>query len=186
MPTVYVIHFDRPIGNPSNPHGMAQHYIGWSPEPATRIARHASGDGAKIMRYVTEAGIGWHVAQTWEGGPALEKRLKRRKDTPRWCPACKQERREQQERDELLAELDREHEQAWQRADAKVAAHELGEHAGQVAPGCFPCFQRAAGRGPFSDTVAEVSGQAGAGESDVTRGGREHEGTVEAVEAAEA
>ena len=44
--TVYLLHFEEPIGNPSTPHGKAQHYIRWSPEPAERIARLASGDGA--------------------------------------------------------------------------------------------------------------------------------------------
>jgi hypothetical protein len=26
--TVYLLHFLEPIGNPANPHAMAQHYIG--------------------------------------------------------------------------------------------------------------------------------------------------------------
>jgi hypothetical protein len=26
--TVYLLHFLEPIGNPTNPHAMAQHYIG--------------------------------------------------------------------------------------------------------------------------------------------------------------
>jgi hypothetical protein len=155
--TVYLLHFEEPIGNPSTPHGMAQHYIGWSPEPAARIARHASGDGAKIIRYVMEAGIGFVVAQTWEGGPDLEKRLKRRHDAPRVCPVCIEERREQRERDELLAQMDWERElaEAMQRAEAKVTGHEAGDHQ-ETVPGCFPCFLRAAGRGPFSPAAVEA------------------------------
>jgi hypothetical protein len=41
---------------------------------------------------------------------------------------------------------------AMARAEAKIAAHEAGEHQETVA-GCFPCFLRAAGRGPFSPTI---------------------------------
>lgn len=118
--TVYLLHLMEPIGNPSTPHGMAQHYIGWSPEPPARIARHASGDGAKIIRYAMEAGIGFVVAQTWEGGPDLEKRLKARKCAPRFCRVCIEERREQRERDELLQQMDWERELAEELAEATV------------------------------------------------------------------
>jgi predicted GIY-YIG superfamily endonuclease len=87
--TVYLLHFLEPIGNPANTRARAQHYLGYSPEPATRLMRHATGDGAKIVRYVMRAGIGFVVAQTWEGGVELEKRLKRRHDAPRQCEVCR-------------------------------------------------------------------------------------------------
>jgi hypothetical protein len=38
--TVYLLHFIRPIANPGSPHGMAQHYIGWSSCPERRINAH--------------------------------------------------------------------------------------------------------------------------------------------------
>lgn len=141
--TVYVLHFAEPIGNPSNPRAMAQHYIGWSPEPESRIRRHISGDGAKIVRYVVEAGIGFEVAATFEGGPELERKLKRRHDTPRWCPVCKQLRQERKEADEVLEQLDweREHLEAWNRADQIVVDHEQGRHVDEPAEGCFPCHR---------------------------------------------
>jgi hypothetical protein len=91
--TVYLLHFLEPIGNPSNPHAMAQHYIGWALVAADRIAAHTAGTGSAIVRAVQAKGIGFVVAATWPGSRALERRLKRRKDAPRFCPVCRQRRR---------------------------------------------------------------------------------------------
>jgi hypothetical protein len=52
-------------------------------------------------------------------------------------------------------DYERELAEAMQRAEAKVAGHEAGEHT-ETIPGCFPCFLRAAGRGPFSPVVEAV------------------------------
>ena len=74
--TVYLLHFLEPIGNPANPHAMAQHYIGfgWGIEQATdRIATQTAGDGAAIVRAVQAKGIGFLVAATWPGTRALER-----------------------------------------------------------------------------------------------------------------
>jgi hypothetical protein len=89
MSTVYLLHFLEPIGNPTNPRAMARHYIGWSPSPAERIAKHTAGTGAAIMRAVQARGIGFEVAATWPGGRDLERRLKRRKHASRFCPLCR-------------------------------------------------------------------------------------------------
>ncbi len=86
--TVYLLHFLEPIGNPANPRAMAQHYIGWSPAVAARIATHTAGGGAAIMRAVQAKGIGFEVAATWPGGRALERRLKARHKARRFCPLC--------------------------------------------------------------------------------------------------
>jgi hypothetical protein len=40
------------------------------------------------MRAVCERGIPFFVARTWPGGRRLERQLKRRKNSPRLCPAC--------------------------------------------------------------------------------------------------
>lgn len=88
---VYLIHFDKPIGDVSNPHGYAQHYIGWVEEPEgleDRLDQHRSGWGARIMAYVSDHNIPWAVVRTWDGDRALERRLKRRKDAPKLCPVC--------------------------------------------------------------------------------------------------
>jgi hypothetical protein len=86
--TVYLLHFLERIGNPSNPRAQAGHYIGVDLN-GHRVEAHTAGAGAKIVRYVIQQGIGFVVAQRWEGGPELERRLKRRKAAPRFCPVCK-------------------------------------------------------------------------------------------------
>jgi hypothetical protein len=88
--TVYLLHFLEPIGNPTNPHAMAQHYIGWALEAAERIATQTAGAGAAIVRYVQAQGIGFVVAATWPGTRALERQLKNRKHASRFCPVCQQ------------------------------------------------------------------------------------------------
>jgi len=91
MGTVYLIHFDQPIGDLSNPHGQAQHYLGYTDDLEKRMAAHRSGNGSAIMAAVRKAGIGWQVARTWEGGRDLERKLKRQHNTPRYCPICRKD-----------------------------------------------------------------------------------------------
>ena len=88
MGTVYLIHFDAPLGNTSNPRGQAQHYIGYTDNLAERIETHRHGNGAAIMAAVRRAGIGWEVVRTWAGGRDLERQLKRRKKARCLCPIC--------------------------------------------------------------------------------------------------
>lgn len=85
--SVYLLHFLEPIGNPANPRAQAQHYIGVD-QTGHRIADHTAGNGAKIVNWVIRRGIGFVVAQRWDGGPELERRLKARKCAPRFCPVC--------------------------------------------------------------------------------------------------
>lgn len=87
--TVYLIHFDRPLGDPNNPRGTASHYIGYTDNLERRLKEHAEGRGAAIMRAVWLAGIPWHVVRTWEGGRDLERKLKRRKKARCLCPICR-------------------------------------------------------------------------------------------------
>ena len=83
---VYLICFD------SHYH-RARHYIGYCSRPEgldQRIARHRSGDGSRLLRAVTRAGIGWRVVRTWpDGDRSFERRLKRRKNAARLCPVCR-------------------------------------------------------------------------------------------------
>jgi hypothetical protein len=90
--TVYLLHFLEPIGNPANPHGMAQHYIGVD-LTGKRIEVQTAGNGARIVAAVQAKGIGFVIAATWPGDRTLERRLKRRKDAPRFCPVCRKEAR---------------------------------------------------------------------------------------------
>lgn len=88
MGTVYLIHFDEPIGGES-PRGKAQHYLGWSSKPVIqRLKRHASARGARIMSACKEKGVAWRLVRTWEGPRALERRLKDQHNGPRLCPIC--------------------------------------------------------------------------------------------------
>jgi hypothetical protein len=87
-PVVYLIHFAQPIGNAASPRGQAGHYLGTAYDLNRRLAQHRAGTGAAIMRAVSERGIPFFVARTWVGGSALERKLKRRKNSPRLCPAC--------------------------------------------------------------------------------------------------
>lgn len=87
---VYLLHFDRPIGNPNNPHGSAQHYIGFSTIGDRRIERHEKGDGSALTRACKAVGIGVNLVRTWpDGDRDLEKKLKRSKNAKRYCPVCK-------------------------------------------------------------------------------------------------
>lgn len=89
MASVYLIHFETPIGNPANPHGMAQHYIGFSTRLGKRLQAHLHGNGARLMEVVSERGVSWRLARTWTpGSRQLERWLKNRKNAKRFCPLC--------------------------------------------------------------------------------------------------
>ena len=88
MGTVYLIHFDRPLGNLDNPRGQAQHYLGYTEDLPARLEAHRSGNGARLMEVVAERGIGWQVVRTWAGDRGLERKLKDRHNAPRLCPVC--------------------------------------------------------------------------------------------------
>lgn len=89
MGTVYLIHFERPIGDPGNRRGQAQHYLGWSSKPVIeRLKRHENARGARIMAVCQELGVAWKLARTWDGPRALERRLKNLHNSPKLCPIC--------------------------------------------------------------------------------------------------
>lgn len=81
----YLIHFARPYQH-------AGHYLGWASDIAARITRHKSGDGARLIAVIQDAGIEWEVVRTWIGADReFERELKRQHNTPRLCPACNPE-----------------------------------------------------------------------------------------------
>lgn len=86
--TVYLLHFDRPLGDLENPRGQGRHYLGSTCDLDARLQAHRSGNGSAIMAAVAERGISWELARTWEGGRDVERRLKRQKNGPRLCPIC--------------------------------------------------------------------------------------------------
>lgn len=85
---VYTIHFDERYKH-------AQHYTGYLTRAANlerRMRYHVTGNGARLMRAVTQAGIGWTVVLLDHiGDQRLERRLKIIGHPERRCPACKGE-----------------------------------------------------------------------------------------------
>ena len=92
---LYILCFDRPIGNAENSRALAGHYLGFALDVPARIALHAAGHGSALTQAVVKAGIGWQVFYR-PGTPGLERWLKAHyKNTPGLCPRCctKQHRR---------------------------------------------------------------------------------------------
>lgn len=85
--TLYLLHFDRPIGNAANRRALAGHYVGFALDVEERLAQHAKGQGAALTKAAVAAGVTWEVFLR-PGPLALEKWLKARKETPRFCPVC--------------------------------------------------------------------------------------------------
>lgn len=89
MKCVYLLHYDQPIGDLANPHGRAQHYIGYTDDLDKRLEQHRKGQsGAGIVKAFYQAGIHFELARVWDGGRDLERKLKNRKEAPRLCPIC--------------------------------------------------------------------------------------------------
>lgn len=77
----YLIHFDTPYKH-------AQHYLGYTQDLDARLACHRSGNGARLIEVIQNAGIGWRCVRTWPGGRERELQLKARKESPALCPIC--------------------------------------------------------------------------------------------------
>lgn len=84
---VYILHFSAPLGNPANPRALATHYCGWADDPEARLKEHLAGRGAKITAAAVAKGITFELF-SWPAPLGVEKALKRRKETPRFCPTC--------------------------------------------------------------------------------------------------
>src|SRR4051794_28925338 len=79
---VYVIHLATRLHH-------AGHYVGFTTDLVQRLAQHRAGNGDRLMEVIDEAGIEWKLVRVWAGDRGLERRLKRRKNTPRrLCPVC--------------------------------------------------------------------------------------------------
>jgi len=87
MSTVYLLHFDEPIGH-------SQHYLGYtSRKVVTRVQEHIDGTGAALPREATRRGISPECVRVWlDGTPELERALKKRKNNHGLCPICKPKR----------------------------------------------------------------------------------------------
>ncbi len=90
---VYLLHFSEKLGNPSNARGQAQHYLGSTGNLDARLHLHHNGNGSAIMTAVGKAAISWQVCRLWrfdscEDARKFEARLKRRHESPLFCPLC--------------------------------------------------------------------------------------------------
>ena len=82
---VYLAHFSTALHH-------ARHDLGFCTDLAQRMAQHRAGSGARLMEVVRDAGIEWKLVRVWHGDRGLERRLKRRKNTPsQLCPVCRGE-----------------------------------------------------------------------------------------------
>jgi predicted GIY-YIG superfamily endonuclease len=83
---IYVIMFNRKLGNLSNPRAQAQFYVGYCDDArlGDRIAEHLSGQGAAITRAARKQGIGMQVVLTMPGDRSKEREIKNYKNTPKW------------------------------------------------------------------------------------------------------
>ena len=87
---IYLLHFDRPIGNLTKRLGQAQHYLGWAEDPYRRERVHLEGKGAAITRAAVEQGVNWQMFVLTDGDRELERQLKNLKNSRRICPICGQ------------------------------------------------------------------------------------------------
>lgn len=80
--TVYLLHFERAYRH-------ARHYVGFTQQPLEdRIREHQSGQGARLVQVVVDAGISFELARTWRGGRRLERRIKGLGGATDVCPIC--------------------------------------------------------------------------------------------------
>jgi predicted GIY-YIG superfamily endonuclease len=81
---VYLIHFEKKFKH-------AQHYIGFCKDGnlKKRIKRHRKGDGAKLLRAVSLAGIEYNIVRVWDDGTQdFERRMKKTHHRELFCPIC--------------------------------------------------------------------------------------------------
>src|SRR3982750_4801908 len=77
---VYILHFDRPLGNLDNLRAQAAHYCGFAEDLPARLAKHAAGKGAKLTAAAVAQGITYHV-YAWPAQLRQEQLLKAAKRT---------------------------------------------------------------------------------------------------------
>ena len=75
---LYLIELERPIGDVARPRCSARYYLGWCKSSSElRLQQHRRGDGARMLAWRIEAGVGDRLIATWRGTIADEWRLKR-------------------------------------------------------------------------------------------------------------
>lgn len=87
---VYLLHFDEPI----SPFHTTRHYIGFADNVASRIESHINGNSkaARLTQVAKERGINFRLVRVWEYQRRdFERKLKNRKNAPKFCPCCNPE-----------------------------------------------------------------------------------------------
>lgn len=84
MAYIYLLHFDRPI----SPGHTCQHYTGSADDIEKRIQQHQQGQGSRLTQVAYEREIQFSVVRLWMGNRMMERRLKRLKCSPKFCPIC--------------------------------------------------------------------------------------------------
>jgi len=85
---VYLIHLDQPYHH-------ARHYIGFviDGDVDRRLREHRSGNGAKMLRAVNQAGIKYQIVRSVPGTRSDERAIKNQKKSASYCPICRQKPR---------------------------------------------------------------------------------------------
>ena len=86
---IYLLHFSEPFRH-------AHHYLGFVdtsrrdfPEALeTRLEFHRKGRGSRLLAAVSQAGITWVVARTWEEGTRTDERRLKGRSSTMLCPLC--------------------------------------------------------------------------------------------------
>jgi predicted GIY-YIG superfamily endonuclease len=84
---VYLVHF-------AEPYRQARHYTGGTADLDARLRLHRVGGGSRLLQLISQAGIEWTLARTWEESRERERQLKRQGGASRRCPICRAERKE--------------------------------------------------------------------------------------------
>ena len=83
---LYLVHFTQPYRH-------ARHYAGWTADLDSRPSERQAGRGARPLQVITQAGIDWTLARTWQSTRQREQQPKRQGGASRRCPICRAERR---------------------------------------------------------------------------------------------
>src|SRR5690606_24269654 len=87
---VYLLRFDRPLGDPERPGAHASYYIGSTPDArlAQRLTEHWQRSDACIVRAARTSGRRFRLVRVWWGkGRPFERKLKRSGHYVRHDPA---------------------------------------------------------------------------------------------------
>lgn len=89
---VYLVHFEGGPGLHVAGGRHARHYIGWTTDRWSLVARlgyHRSGQGSRLCRAAVKAGHRLELVRVWvDEDRYAERRLKNRRQAPRFCPLC--------------------------------------------------------------------------------------------------